>query len=137
MKLFHQAVKASNSSKSRNSKSDGSSGGNKTDGPAATTPSPEENDTTKESNKIIAALRELSEDSPVEADSGCPVNVEQLGTATWTLLHTIAAYFPDEPSEADRRKAAAFIESLAYLYPCEVCAEDFRESVKRHPPRYS
>jgi Erv1 / Alr family len=68
-------------------------------------------------------------------ESGCPLDKEELGRSTWDLIHTIAAYYPDSPSDADKEKARNFISSVSYLYPCEVCREDFKQSVADFPPQ--
>ena len=65
----------------------------------------------------------------------CPVDREQLGQHTWALLHTVAAYFPEQPSDADCEHARRLVHGLAQLYPCAHCAEDFREEVAKSPPR--
>jgi mitochondrial FAD-linked sulfhydryl oxidase len=62
------------------------------------------------------------------------VDAETLGRATWTLLHSLAAAFPLSPSPAESATAARFMRDFARLYPCEVCAEGFREIVGADPP---
>ncbi len=37
--------------------------------------------------------------------AGGPVTREELGRATWTLLHTLAAQFPEQPSRQQRKDA--------------------------------
>ena len=64
----------------------------------------------------------------------CPLDREELGRSTWDLIHTVAAYYPDVPSDIDKTNADNFIKSLAYLYPCEICRDDFKESVSKNPP---
>ncbi|RHY17629.1 hypothetical protein DYB25_000824 [Aphanomyces astaci] len=71
--------------------------------------------------------------APVE----CPLDREELGRATWGLLHTMAAYFPEKPSDAMKAHATSFVQALADLYPCKHCAVDFQESIVAIPPRYS
>ena len=56
-----------------------------------------------------------------EAPRACPVDRDELGRATWALLHTTAAYFPETPSAADRAGAADLVRGLAASYPCEHC----------------
>lgn len=68
-------------------------------------------------------------------ESGCPLDKEELGRSTWDLIHSIAAYYPDSPSDADKENARNFISSVSYLYPCEVCREDFKQSVADFPPQ--
>jgi len=65
----------------------------------------------------------------------CPPDREELGNHTWTLLHTMAAYFPNEPSPTQVSSMHAFVHALGGLFPCTHCAEDFREAIKESPPR--
>ncbi|CAO3627306.1 unnamed protein product [Cunninghamella echinulata] len=51
----------------------------------------------------------------------CPPDVEVLGNATWTLLHTTAAYYPDRPTPSQKESMKTFIESFAQHYPCWFC----------------
>mmetsp|Transcript_33503 Transcript_33503/g.75803 ORF Transcript_33503/g.75803 Transcript_33503/m.75803 type:complete len:161 (-) Transcript_33503:249-731(-) len=69
---------------------------------------------------------------PVEP---CPPDREELGHHSWTLLHTLAAYYPDAPSEAHKETACHFLRGLAALYPCTHCAEEFRSGMEQSPPR--
>ena len=64
----------------------------------------------------------------------CPVDREELGRSTWNLLHTTAAYYPEEPGPGEQELAGAMVRGLAGHYPCEHCAEDFREKIKEDPP---
>ena len=76
-----------------------------------------------------SSAKESSPQNPV----ACPVGREELGRATWALLHTTAAWFPDNPNKEDQVHAKSLISSLAALYPCTHCAEDFRSSTKSSP----
>lgn len=67
----------------------------------------------------------------------CPPDVEVLGRATWTFLHTTAAYYPERPTPTQRANMLSLIRSLPMLYPCSHCAADFDERVKEHPPDVS
>jgi len=67
--------------------------------------------------------------------SGCPVDREELGRQSWTLLHTMAAYYPDDPTETDKTNMMHFLTCLAHFYPCSHCAEAFRETLIKHPPQ--
>ena len=66
---------------------------------------------------------------------GCPADRKVLGDSTWTLLHTMAAFYPEIPTDEQRHDMMQFITVLAKFYPCPHCAEDFQESVKNKPPR--
>lgn len=54
----------------------------------------------------------------------------ELGRATWTLLHMLAAQFPDKPTRQQQRDAKELIMCLTRIYPCSDCASHFKEIVK-------
>jgi len=58
----------------------------------------------------------------------------QLETATWTMLHTIAAQFPEVPTAKQQKDVNNLIESLARVFPCASCAEHFQEILRNEPP---
>jgi mitochondrial FAD-linked sulfhydryl oxidase len=72
---------------------------------------------------------------PASAPNDCPPDVEALGRSTWTLLHTMAATYPEAPTRGQQSDLASFVGLFSKLYPCWVCAEDFRGYVAREPPR--
>ena len=86
----------------------------------------------KSADATTAPLK-ATEKGPVR----CPLDINELGKSAWDVIHTMAAYYPEDPSEEQQRAATNFFTSLALLYPCHVCAEDFQESVAQRPPRYS
>lgn len=59
---------------------------------------------------------------------------EEVGRATWTLLHTIAAQYPEKPSSKQQKDVKAFIASLSLVYPCTECAAHFQKLLKSKPP---
>lgn len=67
----------------------------------------------------------------------CPPDVEQLGRATWTFLHTTAAYYPEKPTPTQRANMLMLLGSLSILYPCGWCAKDFGESMEKTKPDVS
>ncbi|PPQ91485.1 hypothetical protein CVT25_013742 [Psilocybe cyanescens] len=72
-----------------------------------------------------------------EPPPGCPPDVEQLGRATWTFLHTTAAYYPEKPNSSQRANMLMLLRSLPVLYPCTWCADDFGENIQKSPPDVS
>lgn len=74
---------------------------------------------------------------PAEPPAGCPADVEQLGRATWTFLHTTAAYYPEQPSPAQRTRMLGLLFALPVLYPCSWCATHLGEEMQRAPPDVS
>ena len=71
--------------------------------------------------------------SPKSEHHACPADREELGRHTWTLLHTICAYFPERPNEEEQKRAENFVSLLAHFYPCKHCAAHMREYMEVHP----
>jgi len=74
-----------------------------------------------------------SQPSP-PAPTDCPPDVEALGRATWTFLHTTAAYYPEQPTMPQRVHMLGLLNALPSLYPCSHCASHLASNVKDHPP---
>ncbi|XP_075225030.1 evr1_Alr domain-containing protein Alr [Lycorma delicatula] len=64
----------------------------------------------------------------------CPLDRDQLGSKTWAFLHTMAAYYPDRPSIQQQRDMVTFFTIFSRFYPCEACAEHFRNQLRASPP---
>ena len=65
----------------------------------------------------------------------CPPDRMELGSRSWTLLHSIAAYFPAQPTHQQQQDAKIFLDTFSRLYPCQECAEDLRQDLVTHPAR--
>ncbi|KAF4978411.1 hypothetical protein FZEAL_5202 [Fusarium zealandicum] len=74
---------------------------------------------------------------PQGPPADCPPDVEQLGRSTWTLLHSIAAQYPEQPSRGQQSDLLSFVGLFSKLYPCWSCAEDFQGYLKRDEPKVS
>ncbi|KAK5007664.1 hypothetical protein LTR28_004997 [Elasticomyces elasticus] len=74
----------------------------------------------------------------LEPPADCPPDVEQLGRSSWTLLHTIAASYPEAPTPTQQSETRQFIQLFGKMYPCWVCADDFRSWMREgNEPRVS
>lgn len=62
-----------------------------------------------------------------------PPTKQELGQSSWTLLHTMAANFPDVPTARQRARVENFLRGLGDLYPCPICAAHFRGHLADHP----
>mmetsp|Transcript_4868 Transcript_4868/g.9010 ORF Transcript_4868/g.9010 Transcript_4868/m.9010 type:complete len:172 (+) Transcript_4868:73-588(+) len=94
---------------------------------------------------LSAALRRVSKNKGVTENeaslettlpreySACPPNSAELGRSTWTLLHSMAAWYPDEPSTEDEHFMTSFMASFARFYPCPWCATDFQQNLAAKP----
>ena len=63
----------------------------------------------------------------------CPPASAELGLGTWKLLHSMAAWYPDQPTKKQKNGITNFFQTLADFYPCTYCAEDFQTSLKKSP----
>jgi FAD-linked sulfhydryl oxidase len=61
-------------------------------------------------------------------------DIIELGQAGWTLLHSVAAYYPPNPSRQHQERMRSFLSLFPHLYPCKVCAKDFEETMEEIPP---
>ncbi|PIA33158.1 hypothetical protein AQUCO_04200133v1 [Aquilegia coerulea] len=67
------------------------------------------------------------------AQTAKPVTKEELGRATWTLLHTLAAQLPDRPTRQQKKDVRELMAILSRLYPCKECADHFKEVLSANP----
>ncbi|KAK8125925.1 FAD-linked sulfhydryl oxidase ERV2 [Apiospora kogelbergensis] len=61
----------------------------------------------------------------------------ELGRASWKLLHTMMARFPEKPTEDDKMALKTYMQLFARLYPCGDCARHFQGLLKKYPPQVS
>lgn len=70
--------------------------------------------------------------TPIEPlQPACPPDGEELGRSAWTLLHSAAAYFPEDPSAQQQSAMLALFRALPHIYPCHSCAEALAEEYQR------
>lgn len=50
-------------------------------------------------------------------------------------LHSIAAYYPEKPTESEQGLARSLMQSIAAFYPCGYCRKDFQKSIASDPPK--
>ncbi|GFE55030.1 Erv1 Alr family protein [Babesia ovis] len=83
-----------------------------------------------------AACRDEHDPSTVanRGNRALPPTRSELGRAGWLYLHSMAANFPDKPTELDSLKAKAWCYSFAELYPCHICKEGLAEIYHHLPP---
>jgi len=93
-------------------------------------------DTSTNALAIATAIPPSEEPSNTHSTE-CPPDSEQLGRATWTFLHTTAAYYPERPNPLQTRQMRSLLTALPTLYPCSHCASHLGECMKNSPPDVS
>jgi FAD-linked sulfhydryl oxidase len=66
-----------------------------------------------------------------------PPDLVELGNSGWTLLHTLAAYYPKNPTKEKKEDVKNFLYSFAKVFPCHDCAKDFQQVLQKSPPNLS
>jgi mitochondrial FAD-linked sulfhydryl oxidase len=64
----------------------------------------------------------------------CPPDAKELGRSSWTFLHTLAAYYPVNPTVEKQSDTLRFFELFSKLYPCNHCAEHMQAEMQFDPP---
>lgn len=88
----------------------------------------------KHEQETLAKLANQKDEQSTVYAKEDPPDVEKLGSSTWTLLHLIAATYPENPNNKEQADLKQFVKLFGNFYPCWFCAEDFRGYVKEHEP---
>jgi FAD-linked sulfhydryl oxidase len=64
----------------------------------------------------------------------CPLDASELGHAGWAFLHTMAAYFPEQPTPEERVGMHSFLELWSRFYPCTSCGSHMASDLVLDPP---
>ena len=82
-----------------------------------------------------ARSRNRTQKPDPNAKQACPPGKDKIGNSSWTLLHSMVAWYPETPTSEEQKKMKQFMEALSTFYPCTYCAADFKENLKRNPPK--
>ena len=55
---------------------------------------------------------------------------EMVGRHSWFLIHSIAAKYPDHPSQQDKDTMRGFIAALGQHYPCKLCRKHLQQQLR-------
>ena len=69
--------------------------------------------------------------TPEGASKPLTLTKQEIGRNTWTILHSIAASYPNEPNEEDKKQITNFLFSLAHLFPCKICGSHLTRMLKK------
>ena len=59
--------------------------------------------------------------TPEGAAKPLTLTKQEIGRNTWALLHSMAASYPNEPTDEDKKQITNFMYGLAHLFPCKIC----------------
>ena len=83
----------------------------------------------------------------------CPPDVNEIGRGSWTLLHTMSVYLPENELSTQQKSdvknfmsilsryleplylSPFLIQSFFRTYPCFHCADDLKKDLKEDPPK--
>ncbi|KAI9138889.1 augmenter of liver regeneration [Paraphysoderma sedebokerense] len=90
------------------------------------------NSTEKQDQDVQTKVKSQTESEGYKME--CPPDSRKLGRHTWTFLHTMAAYYPTNPTTEEQSNLHNFLSSFSKLYPCSYCATHLQDYMKRDPP---
>jgi len=59
---------------------------------------------------------------------------EILGSRTWFFLHSVAAKYPDHPSDNDKESVRNLVAALGQHYPCKLCRKHLKQQLRELRP---
>ncbi|KAK9381088.1 ERV/ALR sulfhydryl oxidase domain-containing protein [Kockiozyma suomiensis] len=86
---------------------------------------------------VPVASQKVSQGGPIMPHLGNETIKAELGRASWMLLHTILARYPEKPTSEEREALSAYIYLFSRVYPCGECAAHFQKLLKQFPPQTS
>ena len=64
------------------------------------------------------------------------VSPKHWGREGWKFIHWVALTYPHKPTDKDKKNYLRFFESLQDVLPCPICAQHFKQNMKKYPPRF-
>ncbi|KAK9450159.1 ERV/ALR sulfhydryl oxidase domain-containing protein [Limtongia smithiae] len=86
---------------------------------------------------VPVSSQKLSQGGPIMPHLGNETIKAELGRASWKLLHTILARYPERPTAEEREALSSYIYLFSRVYPCGECAAHFQKLLKTFPPQTS
>jgi len=61
------------------------------------------------------------------------MNVNNWGPGGWIFLHSMAANYPNNPTDFDKQRYSQFFNSVGNMLPCRYCRESYKTYMKYLP----
>lgn len=55
------------------------------------------------------------------------------GPHGWKFLHMVAIGYPNDPTEEQKKSYKSFFESIKYILPCSICANNYKRHLQESP----
>ena len=55
------------------------------------------------------------------------------GPPFWFVIHTIAFYYPENPTFNEKRHMFEYFQNLQYVIPCPICRRHYAKTFQEHP----
>lgn len=65
------------------------------------------------------------------------LSTKEWGPSLWSILHTIAKLYPNNPSVKDKNMAFQLTKYLALIIPCKTCQKHYIQNYTRYKPEFS
>mmetsp|Transcript_21626 Transcript_21626/g.32011 ORF Transcript_21626/g.32011 Transcript_21626/m.32011 type:complete len:184 (+) Transcript_21626:130-681(+) len=89
----------------------------------------------KDKDKEVLPTASASKQEASLSAKACPPSKSVIGDSAWTLMHSMAAWYPEKPTAREERQISNFMEAVSIFYPCSYCATDFQANMKTSPVR--
>lgn len=81
----------------------------------------------------MTRINKMNDDTLIR-DSNVPLpDPRYWGSKFWFTMHTIAFFYPENPTQDEMAHAKNFFESLKVLLPCPGCASHYSDLLKSFP----
>ena len=69
--------------------------------------------------------------TPEGASKPLTLTKQEIGRNTWALLHSMAATYPNDPTEEDKNQIKNFMYGLANNFPCKICGSHLLKMLQK------
>ena len=60
------------------------------------------------------------------------MNIKCWGTPGWKFIHIVALFYPDNPTDEDKKNYKNFFTNIENILPCRICGNHYKENLYKH-----